>query len=120
MQVNRIKTVRGYIVPRRIAGRPSVVSPHRKQRRFTVVQANQAWITDVTYIRTWQGRLYMVVVIDLFVCNVVGWSMKDTLSRELVLDALMMVVWQCKPDDEAIVHSDSNNVGASVAARCFV
>jgi putative transposase len=45
------------------------------QRQFTVVRANQVWVTDITYIRTWQGWLYLAVVIDLFARNVVGWSM---------------------------------------------
>ncbi|HGO4162735.1 TPA: IS3 family transposase [Serratia marcescens] len=106
MQLNRIKAVRGYKAPRRIAGRPSVVAPNRVQRQFTVVRANQVWVTDITYIRTWQGWLYLAVVIDLFARNVVGWSMKPTLSRELALDALMMAVWRRKPDSEVIVHSD--------------
>ncbi|MDV5321056.1 IS3 family transposase [Enterobacter roggenkampii] len=109
MQQNRIKAVRGYKAPRRIAGRPSVVAPNRVQRQFTVVRANQVWVTDITYIRTWQGWLYLAVVIDLFARNVVGWSMKPTLSRELTLDALMMAVWRRKPDGEVIVHSDQGS-----------
>ncbi|MFP1774409.1 IS3 family transposase [Lonsdalea quercina] len=109
MQLNRIKAVRGYKAPRRIAGRPSVVAPNRVQRQFTVVRANQVWVTDITYIRTWQGWLYLAVVIDLFARNVVGWSMKPTLSRELALDALMMAVWRRKPDGEGIVHSDQGS-----------
>ncbi|EPC4608666.1 IS3 family transposase [Citrobacter freundii] len=109
MQLNRIKAVRGYKAPRRIAGRPSVVAPNRVQRQFTVVRANQVWVTDITYVRTWQGWLYLAVVIDLFARNVVGWSMKPTLSRELALDALMMAVWRRKPDGEVIVHSDQGS-----------
>ncbi|EOG8746618.1 MULTISPECIES: IS3 family transposase [Enterobacterales] len=109
MQLNRIKAVRGYKAPRRIAGRPSVVAPNRVQRQFTVVRANQVWVTDITYIRTWQGWLYLAVVIDLFARNVVGWSMKPTLSRELALDALMMAVWRRKPGGEVIVHSDQGS-----------
>ncbi|WP_342656200.1 IS3 family transposase [Pantoea sp. RSPAM1] len=109
MQQNRIKAVRGYKAPRRIAGRPLVVAPNRVQRQFTVVRANQVWVTDITYIRTWQGWLYLAVVIDLFARNVVGWSMKPTLSRELALDALMMAVWRRKPDGEVIVHSDQGS-----------
>ncbi|MCW9460268.1 IS3 family transposase [Klebsiella michiganensis] len=109
MQLNRIKAVRGYKAPRRIAGRPSVVAPNRVQRQFTVVRANQVWVTDITYIRTWQGWLYLAVVIDLFARNVVGWSMKPTPSRELALDALMMAVWRRKPDSEVIVHSDQGS-----------
>lgn len=64
--------MRGYKAPRRIAGRPSVVAPNRVQRQFTVVRANQVCVIDITYIRTWQGWLYLVVVIDLFARNVVG------------------------------------------------
>ncbi|MFP2428677.1 IS3 family transposase [Enterobacter ludwigii] len=109
MQLNRIKAVRGYKAPRRIAGRPSVVAPNCVQRQFTVVRANQVWVTDITYIRTWQGWLYLAVVIELFARNVVGWSMKPTLSRELALDALMMAVWRRKPDGEVIVHSDQGS-----------
>ncbi|MFH3013319.1 IS3 family transposase [Serratia marcescens] len=109
MQLNRIKAVRGYKAPRRIAGRPSVVAPNRVQRQFTVVRANQVWVTDITYIRTWQGWLYLAVVIDLFARNVVGWSMKPTLSRELALDALMMAVWRRTPDSGVIVHSDQGS-----------
>ncbi|MCK6879991.1 IS3 family transposase [Enterobacter bugandensis] len=109
MQLNRIKAVRGYKAPRHITGRPSVVAPNRVQRQFTVVRANQVWVTDITYIRTWQGWLYLAVVIDLFARNVVGWSMKPTLSRELALDALMMAVWRRKPDGEVIVHSDQGS-----------
>ncbi len=109
MQLNRIKAVRGYKAPCRIAGRPSVVAPNRVQRQFTVVRANQVWVTDITYIRTWQGWLYLAVVIDFFARNVVGCSMKPTLSRELALDALMMAVWRPKPDGEVIVHSDQGS-----------
>lgn len=94
MQLNRIKAVRGYKAPRRIAGRPSVVAPNRVQRQFTVVRANQVWVTDITYIRTWQGWLYLAVT--------TWWA----LSRELALDALMMAVWRRRPGSEVIVHSD--------------
>lgn len=52
MQLNRIKAVRGYKAPRRIADRPSVAAPNCVQRQFTVVRANQVWVTDNTYIRT--------------------------------------------------------------------
>ena len=70
MPLNRIKAVRGYKAPRRIAGRPSVVAPNRMQRQFTVIRASQVWFTDITYIRTCQGWLYLAVVIDLFARNV--------------------------------------------------
>ena len=65
-----------------------------------------AWVTDITYIRTWEGWLYLAVVIDLHSRIVVGWSTKPTLARELVLDAVLMAVWKRKPRHEVIVHSD--------------
>jgi putative transposase len=80
--------------------------PNRLQRNFTVDQPNRAWVTDITYIRTWQGWLYLAVVIDLFARKVVGWSMKPTLAKEIVLDALLMAVWRRRPIGPVIVHSD--------------
>ncbi|HHT5677194.1 TPA: IS3 family transposase [Raoultella planticola] len=109
MRKNRIQAIHGYKVPRGTRGRPSLIAPDRVQREFTVVKPNQVWVTDITYIRTWQGWLYLAVVIDLFARNVVGWSMKPTLSRELALDALLMAVWRCKPSENVIVHSDQGS-----------
>jgi putative transposase len=60
-------------------------------------------------IRTWQGWLYLAVVIDLFARNVEGWSMKPTLGRELVLDELMTAVWRRKPSERIIVLSDQGS-----------
>ncbi len=60
-------------------------------------------------METWQGWLYLAVVVDLYARNVVGWSMKATLSRELALDALLMAVWRRQPIDRVIVHSDQGS-----------
>ena len=109
MRINKIKAVRGYRAPRSIAGRPSILSPNRLNREFTVMGPNQAWVTDITYIRTWQGWLYLAVVLDLYARKVVGWSMKPTLSRELALDALLMAVWRRKPTQPVLVHSDQGS-----------
>ncbi|EPK5525395.1 IS3 family transposase [Klebsiella pneumoniae] len=109
MRKNRIQAIHGYKVPRGTRGRPSLIAPNRVQREFTVVKPNQVWVTDITYIRTWQGWLYLAVVIDLFARNVVGWSMKPTLSRELARDALLIAVWRRKPSENVIVHSDQGS-----------
>jgi putative transposase len=106
MRVNGISGVTGYKVPKPLFGKPSILMPNRLQRQFTVVRPNEAWVTDITYIRTWQEWLYLAVVIDLFARNVVGWSMKPTLAKELVLDALLMAVWRRRPIEPVIVHSD--------------
>ena len=63
----------------------------------------------MTYIRTWQGWLYLAVVMDLYARKIVGWSMKPTLARELVLDALLMAVWRRKPRHSVLVHSDQGS-----------
>jgi putative transposase len=109
MRENQIVATRGYKTPRRIVGRPSIIAPNRLQRVFTVAHPDQAWVTDITYIRTWQGWLYLAVVMDLFSRKVVGWSMKPTLARELVVDALLMAVWRRKPQGKVIVHSDQGS-----------
>jgi putative transposase len=119
MQANKIKAVRGYKAPRRIAGRPSIIAPNRLNREFTVDAPDQAWVTDITYIRTWQGWLYLAVVVDLFARKVVGWSMKPTLSRELAIDALLMAVWRRKPKKPVLVHSDQGSQYGSDDWRRF-
>ncbi len=109
MRENGIKPVRGYKKPRAIAGRPSIIAPNHLQRAFTVEAPNKVWVTDITYARTWQGWLYLAVVVDLFARKVVGWSMKPSLSRELAMDALLMAVWRRKPAGRVVVHSDQGS-----------
>ena len=76
--------------PRRWSvGKPSVLIPNLLQRRFTVTRPNKAWVTDITYIRTWQGWLYLAVVMDLFSRMIVGWAAEPSIHRELVLNALV-------------------------------
>jgi putative transposase len=81
MRKHKIKAIRGYKSPRAIAGRPSIIAPNHLQRAFTVDAPNTVWVTDITYIRTWQGWLYLAVVVNLFARRIVGWSMSASLSR---------------------------------------
>lgn len=106
MRANGIRPVRGYERPRTIAGRPSIIAPNRLRRDFTVDAPDKVRVTDITCVRTWQGWLYLAVVLDLFARKVVGWSMKPSLSRELAMDALLMAVWRGKPAGRVIVPSD--------------
>ena len=62
-------------------------------------------MTDITYIRTWQGWLYLAVVLDLYLRKVIGWSMKPTLAKDIVLDTLLMAVWRRRPNESVIIHS---------------
>ena len=88
------------------AGKPAVVAPNHLQRQFTVAAPNQSWVTDITYIRTHEGWLYLAVVVDLFSRQVVGWSMGSRIDTSLVLDALLMALWRRQPQAPVVVHSD--------------
>ena len=109
MKSHDIQAVHGYKKPRIIHGRPSILAPNTLQREFTVSRPDTAWVTDITYIRTWQGWLYLAVVVDLYSRKVIGWSMKPTLAREIVLDALVMALWRRKPQQRVLVHSDQGS-----------
>jgi len=104
-----IKAVRGYKKPRYKVGHPAFSYPNHLKRQFTVAAPNQAWVTDITYIRTHQGWLYLAVIVDLFSRQVIGWSMKDNQSREIILDAFMMAYWRRRPTSEVMIHSDQGS-----------
>jgi putative transposase len=87
-------------------GKPAVVAPNHLQRQFSVAEPNQSWVTDITYIRTHEGWLYLAVVVDLFSRQVVGWSMGSRIDTRLVLDALLMALWRRQPKQAVTVHSD--------------
>jgi putative transposase len=106
MRQNKLRGCMGFRRPRYKSGRPSHLAPNRLQRQFTTTEPNKVWVTDISYIRTGQGWLYLAVVIDLFSRQVVGWSMKPSLESRIVLDALLMAVWRRKPAEEVLLHSD--------------
>ena len=74
MREHRLRALHGYRTRRWSVGKPAVLIPNLLQRQFTVTRPNKAWVTDITYIRTWQGWLYLAVVMDLFSRKIVGWS----------------------------------------------
>jgi len=86
-----------------------VALPNRLDRQFNPIEPDQAWVTDITYIRTHEGWLYLGVVMDLFSRRIVGWSMQSRITKELVLDALLMAVWRRSPTREVLVHSDQGS-----------
>lgn len=109
MRAQRIRAIRGYRAPRYRVGKPARVAPNRLGQQFSVTHPDHAWVTDITYIRTAEGWLYLAVVLDLYSRAVIGWSMKSTLARELVLDALLMAVWRRRPTSPVVVHSDQGS-----------
>ena len=82
------------------------IAPNLLQRNFTVATPDQVWSSDITYIATSEGWLYLAVVIDLFSRQVVGWSMQPHMQANLVTDALRMAWFRRKPAPGLIFHSD--------------
>ena len=101
-------------------GAPSVVAPNRLEQKFDVEAPNRAWVTDITYIRTHEGWLYLAVVIDLFSRQVIGWSMRSRIDTELALNALLMAVWRRNPKGTVVVHSDQGCQYSSHAWQDFL
>ncbi|NVD74071.1 IS3 family transposase [Duganella sp. BJB1802] len=101
-------------------GAPSVVAPNHLQRQFDVQEPNRVWVTDITYIRTHEGWLYLAAVIDLFSRQVIGWSMNSRMDRELALNALLMAVWRRQPKQTVLVHSDQGSQFSSYDWRDFL
>ncbi len=118
MRVHHIKALHGYRVPRYARGAPALLTPNTLQRGFTVQRPNQAWVTDITYVRTWEGWLYLAVVMDLYSRRILGWSTKPTMAQDLVLDALLMAVRRRKPQ-HVLIHSDQGSQFGSDAWRRF-
>jgi len=118
MRINRLRALHGYRMRRWSVGKPAVLVPNILQRQFTVTRANKAWVTDITYIRTWQGWLYLAVVMDLFSRKVVGWSTGPTIHRDLALDAVLMAVRRRRPRS-TVIHSDQGSQYGSDAWRRF-
>ena len=91
-------------------------SEDRLKRRFTVSEPNRAWVSDITYLKTRDGWLYLCVWIDLFSRAVVGWSISNSLASGFVCDALMNAL-ASHPGARPLVHSDRGIQYASVEFR---
>ena len=82
-------------------------------RDFTASKPNEIWLSDMTYIPTQEGWLYLAAVEDMYSRRVVGWSMDVTMESRLVVDALAMAVKQRFPDEGLVAHSDRGSQYAS-------
>ena len=85
-----------------------------------MIEPNKVWVKDITYLRTYEGWLYLTVVIDLFSRQVIGWSMSSRIDKELAIRALLMTVWRRKPTTEVSVHSDQGSQFSSYDWRDFL
>lgn len=101
-------------------GKPSIVIDNTLDRQFDVDMPDKVWVTDITYIKTYEGFSYLAVVIDLFSRRVVGWSMQSRQTTDLVLQALLMAVWRRKPKERIMIHSDQGSQFTSMDWASFL
>ena len=103
MRQECIKARRGYKVPRGYyGGSPDHVADNLLNHEFNVTEPNQWWVTDITYIKTYEGFLFLAVLMDLAARNIVGWSMSDRMTEDLAMNAITAAYWRRKPKDKCI------------------
>lgn len=90
-------------------GARSAVAENVLDRQFPAEAPNQKWVADFTYIWTAKGWLYVAAVLDLYSRRIVGWSMQDSMTSQLVVDALMMGVWRRGKPTALLHHSDQSS-----------
>ncbi len=91
------------------------VAPHLLEQNFNVDAPDQKWVSDITYIWTDEGWLYLAVVLELYSRRVIGWAISERMTATLVCDALVMALWRHQMPKGVIVHSDRGSQYCSVA-----
>ena len=89
------------------------IAPNRLNRNFTANMPNEKWTSDITYIWTQEGWLYLAVIMDLFSRAIIGWKIGRRMTQDLVCDALTMALWRRQFPQDVIVHSDRGSQYAS-------
>lgn len=102
----RSKTVRSFRVSTTDSNHSHPIAPNLVNRNFQRSRKDEVWLTDITYIPTAEGWLYLAVVEDLFTREIIGWSMSEQMESRLVVDALQMALGRCQPKAGLIAHSD--------------
>jgi transposase InsO family protein len=100
--------MRGKVVRTTISDDKAPYPLDRVNRQFRAQRPNQLWVSDFTYVSTWQGWLYVAFVIDVFARRIVGWRVSSSMRTDFVLDALEQALWARQPerDSRLIHHSD--------------
>ena len=93
-----------------------LVAANHLNRNFGVNKPNQFWVADITYIYTREGWLYLSTIMDLYSRKIVGWSMKNRITPDLVIEALNMAIKQRKPGRGLLLHSGR---GSQYASECY-
>ena len=96
------------------------IAPNRLRQDFTAAAPNQVWVSDITYIPTDEGWLYLASTMDLFSRKIVGWSMSESLLSRIVIDALTMAIERRRPAAGLIHHSDRGSQYAGADFRAVL
>ncbi len=99
--------------------RPDDIRNHLN-RDFAATEANMKWVTDITYVRTGEGWLYLAVIIDLYDGQVIGWSMSSRMKKQLVMQAVLMALWRKQDKASVILHSDRGSQYTSYEYQQFL
>ena len=86
---------------------PDVNAPcpfDRVNRNFRADRPNQLWVSDFTYVSTWQGWLYVAFIIDVYARRIVGWRVSKSMQTDFVLDALEQALYDRQPDRDSLIH----------------
>ena len=126
-RIARLRQVHG-IVAKRVrrfrlayaARNSEPAAPNRLERNFTVDQANQVWVGDITFIPTREGWLHLAVLLDLYSRRIVGWAMGDRQNRQLATDALTMAIDRRHPKPGLIHHTDQGILYATASYRAIL
>ncbi len=107
---------RGKVVRTTVPDRAVPCPLDRVQRQFRADRPNQLWVSDFTYVSTWQGWLYVAFVIDVFARRIVGWRVSHSMRTDFVLDALEQALYARQPDhsDALVHHSDRGSQYVSI------
>jgi len=111
-----VGTVRGKVVRTTIPDKKAVCPLDRVNRQFKADRPNQLWVSDFTYVSTWQGWLYVAFVIDVFARRIVGWRVSTSMHTDFVLDALEQALYDRQPErtESLIHHSDRGSQYVSI------
>jgi putative transposase len=120
MKAEGLRAQVGYGSKPRQRGGPAGVVGNVLNRDFAPDAPNAVWVTDITYIRTYEGWLFLSAVMDLYSRQIVGWATSATMTSDLVLQALVAAVWRRKPGPGVMVHSDQGSQFTSSDWQSFL
>ncbi|WP_171047523.1 IS3 family transposase, partial [Pseudoalteromonas sp. S979] len=120
MRQHKLKAQIGYKRRHIKGGKTSRIADNLLARQFNPPAPNQTWVSDITYVRTYEGFLYVATVMDLFSRRIVGWSMDKNMDKHLVIKALLMAVYQRQPKADVMVHSDQGSQYGSADYLAFM